>query len=440
MPLTVNIKTKPPKFEGDQPRHHAVVSGPSETFQRPLRRYLELHGLSPLREEDDFSIWSSRPAIGGPPLYLAATLSDRYHATVERETGRWLRRAAGELAREDGLERFLGAGTPLGPGRQPLSITAGTRVFVANCEAEHQDRIALLSGAGWLPVEAPSAALSERFGTMPFHVRDPFLADNLSMFMDEGAKALLGRLVGGAMENIRLSRAQAAPEDFHIPRPEGEEYLPFQVAGVHALRLGGGSGIIADEMGLGKTIQGIGAINMRPDARNILVICEANMRIKWAREIEKWRTDPDLEVGIVESGKIPETPVVVVNYDIVARNREGLAARRWDIIITDEAHRLKNPEAQRTRAILGDVGDGSGASGLPLAENGQLILLTGTPRPNRAGELWPLLTATRPDIWGRGPAARLAFLNRYNQQRESPVLQCGDESDRRSRDLLPTLS
>ena len=29
---------------------------------------------------------------------------------------------------------------------------------------------------------------------------------------------------------------------------------------------------------------------------------------------------------------------------------------------------------------------------------------------------------------------------RYNQQRESPVLQCGDESDRRSRDLLPALS
>lgn len=137
------------------------------------------------------------------------------------------------------------------------------------------------------------------------------------------------------------------------------------------------------------------------------------MKIKWTREIDKWMVNRGLTVAYAEGSDFPDTNVVVINYDILQKNIEKLRARRWDLILTDEAHNLKNEEAQRTKAVLGDLLDLDGVQMLPLAERGQLVHLTGTPKPNRVSELWPLLTSSRPDIWGRGPKAREIFLNRY---------------------------
>ncbi len=68
MALRVNIKRKDPRFKGDQPRYNAVVSGPLETMDARLRRFLELQGLAPFKEEDGVSIWTNPPAIGGAPV------------------------------------------------------------------------------------------------------------------------------------------------------------------------------------------------------------------------------------------------------------------------------------------------------------------------------------------------------------------------------------
>jgi len=142
------------------------------------------------------------------------------------------------------------------------------------------------------------------------------------------------------------------------------------------------------------------------------------MKIKWTREIDKWMVNRNLTVGYAEGSEFPKTDVVVINYDILQKNLEQLRARNWDLILTDEAHNLKNEEALRTKAVLGDLMDTNGGQMLPLADHGQLVHLTGTPKPNRVSELWPLLTSSRPDIWGRGPKAREIFLNRY----QPPVL------------------
>lgn len=161
------------------------------------------------------------------------------------------------------------------------------------------------------------------------------------------------------------------------------------------------------------TMQGIGVINASPEANKILVVCQANMRIKWAREIEKWKVRDNLSVGYAEGSKFPDTDVVVINYDIVDRHLDSLMKHRWDIIIPDEAHNLKNHEAKRTLAILGDIFDPEGQKPLPLSDIGKMVHLTGTPRPNRISEMWPLLTSSRPDLWGRGPEAAQVFNNRY---------------------------
>jgi SNF2 family DNA or RNA helicase len=413
MALRVNIKRKDARFNGDQPRFYAVVSGPTETMGSRLRRFLELQGLSPLSEEDGVSIWSSPPAIGGPPVYLVPLLQHRFGVGATRDARAMAERAFAARPKEDGLETFLGDRHGLSAGNQALTVGAAREDFVANCDSDHEARARALEVAGWIPIETPSDALAERLGTRPYRTRDPFVAGNLEGFMTEKARLLLKEKTNLAAANIKLSKAQEAPADFDVPVPEDIDYLPFQKLGIQQIARSGKSGIIADDMGLGKTVQGIGLMNAKPDAENVLMISQANMKIKWTREIDKWMVNRDLSVGYAEGSKFPDTNVVVINYDILQKNLERLHERNWDLILTDEAHNLKNEEAQRTKAVLGDLLDLEAARMIPMSEGGQLVHLTGTPKPNRVSELWPLLTSSRPDLWGRGPKAREIFLNRY---------------------------
>lgn len=413
MVLRVNIKRKDPRFKGDHPRYNAVVSGPQETMDAKMRRFLELQGLSPFKEEEGVSIWTNPPVIGGPPVYLVPLLKHRFGVASTRDARDMAQAAFGEKRIEDGLERFLGPGAGVRPGNRALAVGAARDDFVANCDADHEDRIQALEAAGWLPIENPPPALAEKLGTRPYRTRDPFIAGNLEGFMTDKAREKLKELTRSAAANIKTSKAQQAPVDFDVPVPADIDYLPFQKTGIQQIARSGKSGIIADDMGLGKTVQGIGLMNAKPESTNVLVICQANMKIKWTREIDKWMVNRDLTVGYAEGSTFPETNVVVINYDILQKNIDQLRGRNWDLILTDEAHNLKNEEAQRTKAVLGDLLDLEGEQMLPMSDRGQLVHLTGTPKPNRVSELWPLLTSSRPDIWGRGPKAREIFLNRY---------------------------
>ena len=192
------------------------------------------------------------------------------------------------------------------------------------------------------------------------------------------------------------SRATDAKVD--IPAPEGLEYMPFQRAGIaYAMKREGA--LIGDEMGLGKTIQAIGVVNATPDARRILVVCPASLRLNWQRELQKWLV-ADLTVGVAQGKNWPETDVVVINYDILKRHKATLDAEVWDILIVDECHYLKNPKTQRTKAVLGAWNEDPRKVVKAIAAKRRLFL-TGTPIVNRPIELWPLLRSLDPDNLGR---------------------------------------
>lgn len=88
-----------------------------------------------------------------------------------------------------------------------------------------------------------------------------------------------------AIAAIEASRATSA--DVAIPAPEGLDYLGYQKAGIaYAMERPGT--LIGDDMGLGKTMQAIGAINADPDARRVLIICPASLKLNWAKELKKW--------------------------------------------------------------------------------------------------------------------------------------------------------
>ena len=108
--------------------------------------------------------------------------------------------------------------------------------------------------------------------------------------------------------------------------------------------------ILADDMGLGKTRQAIVAATHLEQVGPYLVVCPASVKQNWVREIEI--VEPDARTAIVGPKPPPVGDYdgwVVVNYDILERHFESLAAREWKAIVFDEAHYMKNYRSKRSR-------------------------------------------------------------------------------------------
>lgn len=176
--------------------------------------------------------------------------------------------------------------------------------------------------------------------------------------------------------------------------PEGRIPMTFQVQGVEWLANRRHS-LLADEMGLGKTIQGICLINAL-NLRKVLIICPASVKLNWKRELENWLvTKREIQVlsgkkDIIE----PMTEIIIVNYDLVTHSNihSQLVDLKYDLLICDEAHYLKNMKAERTKAILGKENIAHKAT--------RTIMMTGTPVLNRPVELYPILKVFSPKTLG----------------------------------------
>jgi SWI/SNF-related matrix-associated actin-dependent regulator 1 of chromatin subfamily A len=218
---------------------------------------------------------------------------------------------------------------------------------------------------------------------------------------DDATKAKLEAIAKEREAALEASRATDA--DIEIPAPEGLEYLPFQKAGI-AYAMKRGNVLFGDEMGLGKTIQAIGLVNADPSIERVLIICPASLKINWKREFEKWTVD-GLTVGILnpKDTELPETDVVVVNYDILKRHRELLRSVEWDLLISDESHYMKNSKAGRTREVLGyskrDKKTGKWVKDPSPIPCRRRAYLTGTPIVNRPIESWTLLHSLAPETF-----------------------------------------
>lgn len=165
--------------------------------------------------------------------------------------------------------------------------------------------------------------------------------------------------------------------------------FPYQTEGVQFLR-SRKRAYLADDMGLGKTVQAIKACDTIM-AQTVLVVCPATLKQNWALEFEKWGIWPRRIVVVdVKQHIIPMADVVVINYEMMLNDAKfnQLMMRKYDVIIFDEAHRLKNHKADRTRRALGPKFDGvSGLGG----QGEHVMFLSGTPCPNNASELFTVL-------------------------------------------------
>jgi SWI/SNF-related matrix-associated actin-dependent regulator of chromatin subfamily A-like protein 1 len=188
--------------------------------------------------------------------------------------------------------------------------------------------------------------------------------------------------------------------------------------------------LLADEMGLGKTLQALLAAAQR-DARRVLIVCPAGARRVWLNEIKRWLPSWADRIVLVEPGyKLTDiktcldrqTFVLIVGYDEFSDRTSQLAhhlrARRFDLLICDEAHYLKN-QSNRTQALYGHRGSGRGVQSAAA----KVILLSGTPTPNHAGELWQHYRTFWPEAVkntaGRS-LSQIEFEDRFTRYRDTP--------------------
>lgn len=163
--------------------------------------------------------------------------------------------------------------------------------------------------------------------------------------------------------------------------------FPFQSEAVDFIHKNKGRVIIADDMGLGKTIESLAWIRERPDLQSILIVSPSSVVYKWEREIKKW-VGEDQTVSVIRTGKesLPDSRFLIMSYAIMVSQQQKLALKKWDVMVLDEAHRIKSLTSQRARSAHSLLAD-------------HTLLLTGTPMLNRPMEMFSLLKMIDPVEW-----------------------------------------
>ncbi|MFC1652831.1 SNF2-related protein [Planctomycetota bacterium] len=190
---------------------------------------------------------------------------------------------------------------------------------------------------------------------------------------------------------------------------------PHQIeAALFALRSPLSKGVLlADEVGLGKTIEaGLALCQYWAERRrNILVICPASLRKQWALELSEKFNLPTVVLdaktyrNIVKAGNpnpFREKSIVICSMHYAGRKAEEVKAIAWDLIVIDEAHKLRNAYRQSNRI---------GQAIRWATEDRKKVLLTATPLQNSLLELYGLSTLIDEHLFGDLPSFRTQFIN-----------------------------
>jgi SNF2 family DNA or RNA helicase len=204
--------------------------------------------------------------------------------------------------------------------------------------------------------------------------------------------------------------------------------FPYQMRGAvfAACR---GRVVLADDMGLGKTIQAIAAaelLRQRRGIERVLVVAPASVKYQWKTEIEKFC---DLSAQVID-GLMPQRKKLyaspaffnLTSYELVLKDIEDMHNLRPDLIILDEAQRIRNWATATARTIK-------------QLKSRYAFVLTGTPLENKLEELYSVVEF----VDGRrlGPAFR--FLHEHRVEDEKGKLLGYRGLDRIHQQLDPIL-
>lgn len=174
-------------------------------------------------------------------------------------------------------------------------------------------------------------------------------------------------------------------------------------------------GLLGDDMGLGKTIQVIAfltaafgktgdsrdhyrmrAVRKQEDGRfypRVLIVCPGGLMANWREELERWgwwhvHSYHDKEkADALKSAHSGRLEIMITTYDTYKRDQDSINMIRWDVVIADEVHQIKDRKSQNAQAM-------NNVNALCR------IGLSGTSIQNKYEELWTLLNWCNPGCVG----------------------------------------
>ena len=187
--------------------------------------------------------------------------------------------------------------------------------------------------------------------------------------------------------------------------------------------------LLADEMGLGKTIEAIAAVEIMArhlGLERVLVVCPTSLKHQWEREIARASGRPAVVIGGLrrqrEDGYRRASFYTITNYDTLHQDLDLVGAWGPDLVILDEAQRMKNWSTRTARSVK--------QLASPYA-----IVLTGTPLENRLQELVSIVEFV--DQHRLGPTFR--FLHNHQMIDEGGRVVGYRDLDRIGHTLAPIL-
>jgi hypothetical protein len=194
--------------------------------------------------------------------------------------------------------------------------------------------------------------------------------------------------------SLRRDYEQKVQAGIYPPNETLVPLFPYQREGMLHLAFNERA-LLADEMGLGKTIQAIAAcalLHRLGKAARTLVITPASLKIEWEEQIQRFTRLPYQIVFGRRSERLRtfQNPpfFTLVNYEQMVR--DALDVNRLlqpDVIVLDEAQRIKNWNTKTAQAIK-------------RLKSRFAFVLTGTPIENRIDELYSIVDFLDPNVFG----------------------------------------
>jgi superfamily II DNA/RNA helicase len=155
-----------------------------------------------------------------------------------------------------------------------------------------------------------------------------------------------------------------------------------------------GGAILADEVGLGKTIEAGLVLSQKwaEGKRRMMLIMPSSLRKQWVQELQDKFFLPStiLEAksynAAIKEGRSPfeqDGKIIICSYQFAARHAEEIMVSRWDLVVLDEAHRLRN---------VYKSGNKIGRALRTALANVPKVMLTATPLQNSLMELYGLVS------------------------------------------------
>ncbi len=171
---------------------------------------------------------------------------------------------------------------------------------------------------------------------------------------------------------------------------EGFDLYPYQKAGLKYAISKNGRVLFGDDMGLGKTPQGIAMARHYKDEWPLMVIAPASLLFNWKKEIMMWLPDiKESDITIIKKGsQKPKGMITIASYDYAIKQEREIKDYLgiYGVMLIDEAHNMKTPEAKRTKSLLNICHIVS-----------RLAIITGTPFLSRPKEAFALVNALYPN-------------------------------------------